>query len=196
MVLTENEAERITRYLDMRTVIPEHADLVFVFGTRHPEPAHMAANLVKCGVGHRVVLTGGSNRLTGIVEATTHLEILLASGVPRECIILESASANTSENVRFALPGIQQQIHLEMIASVAVVTKWYHCRRAMMTLKRHLPAGIRYHAVTCEPEGIRRSDWWRSERGRQPILKEMDRIPRYLAAGDIAEIREENGVYT
>lgn len=195
MEVTRQEAERVTQYLDVRTVIPEHADLVFVFGTRHPEPANMAANLVKCGIGHRVVLTGGSNRLTGIVEATTHLEILLASGVPRECVILESASTNTSENVLFALPVIQQQVHLEMIESVAVLTKWYHCRRAMMTLKGHLPAGIRYYAVTYEPAGVSRSDWWRSEIGLQPVLKEMDRIPRYLASGDIAEIREDNGVY-
>ncbi len=195
MEVTGQEAETITLYLDLCTVIPEHADLVFVFGTRHPEPAHMAANLVKCGIGHRVVLTGGSNRLTGSVEATAHLEILLSSGVPRECIILECASTNTSENVRFALPGIQQQIHMEMIGSVAVVTKWYHCRRAMMTLKRHLPAGVRYYAVSYEPAGVSRSDWWRSETGIQSVLKEMDRIPRYLASGDIAEIQEENCVY-
>ena len=58
------EAERITRYLDTRTDTPECADLVF--GTRHLEPAYMAAELVLRGIGRFVVVTGGYNQLTGV----------------------------------------------------------------------------------------------------------------------------------
>jgi len=179
----------------VRTALPGCADLVFVFGTRRPEPAQVAADLLKRGIGHTVVLTGGKNRLTGVREARAHLKVVLESGAPRECIIVEDESANTLENVVFALPKIGERVDLQEIASIVVVTKWYHCRRAMMTLRRHLPAGVRYFAATYEPQGIGRSDWWQSEEGARSVMKEMDRIPRYLKSEDIAEIREDDGVY-
>jgi len=74
MMVTEHEAERITDYLDVRTTVPEHADLAFVFGTRHPEPAYLAANLMKHSTADTAVLTGGRNRLTGVGEADAHPE--------------------------------------------------------------------------------------------------------------------------
>lgn len=113
----------------------------------------------------------------------------------RERTVVEDESANTLENVLFALPAIDRRVDIGSIESVVVVTKWYHCRRAMMTLKRHLPAAIRYYAVTYEPRGMERSDWWQSEVGRGRVLKERECISKYLAAGDIGEIREENGAF-
>jgi uncharacterized SAM-binding protein YcdF (DUF218 family) len=75
--------------------VPDHADLAFVFGTRHPEPAYLAANLMKRRIVDTAVLTGGRNRLTGDGEADAHLQILLGLGVPRGQIIVENASTNT-----------------------------------------------------------------------------------------------------
>jgi hypothetical protein len=57
MLIAQAEAERITQYLDVNTAVPKYADFAFVFGTRHLEPAYMAADLVKRGVVHYVVLT-------------------------------------------------------------------------------------------------------------------------------------------
>jgi hypothetical protein len=194
-MVTDVETKRITRYLDVRTVLPEQADLVFVFGTRHPEPAYIAAGLIKRGLGQFVVLTGGRNPISGTGEAHTHLGIVLGQGVGRERVIVESESTNTSENVVFAIPKVTERVALARIKSVVVVTKWYHCRRAMMTLKRHLPSGVRYFAASCELEGIRRSNWWQSEEGKRRVLKELDRIPKYLAVGDIEEVQVNNGAF-
>jgi uncharacterized SAM-binding protein YcdF (DUF218 family) len=99
------------------------------------------------------------------------------------------------ENVVLALPKIEQRVDLDKLTSIVVVTKWYHCRRAMMTLKRHLPAGIRYFAATYEPQGTRRADWWQSEQSARRVLKEWDHIPQYLASGDIGALREEDGAF-
>jgi len=191
--LSQETAERITRYLDVRTTMPEHADLAFVFGTRHPEPAHMAADLLRHGIVGRVVLTGGQNRLTGRNEAKDHLTILLSSGVPRDRIIVEHESTNTLENVVFAWRELGNRVALPGIKAIVVLTKWYHCRRAMMTLKRHLPKRTRYFAASYEPASVTRCGWWLSEQGRRPVLKEWQSIPGYLNRGDIAEIREESG---
>lgn len=194
-MIAEKEAERIAHYLDMRTALPQHTDLVFVFGTRHPEPAYVAADLITRNTARFIVLTGGENRRNGVREAAAHLEIILDLGVPRESIIVESESTNTLENVGFALPKIARRVPVEHVASVVVVTKWYHCRRAIMTLKRHLPAGVRYFAATYELEGISRLRWWQNEAGVRRVLKEMDCIPTYLEVGDIEEIHEDDGVF-
>ena len=194
-MITEAEAKRITHYLDMGTVLPEQADLVFVFGTRHPEPAYVAADLMKRGLGQFLVLTGGKNPINGVGEALTHLRIVLGQGVERERIIVESESTNTLENVVFAIPKVTERVVLDRVKSVVVATKWYHCRRAIMTLKRHLPPGICYFAAPCELEEIRRSNWWQSKEGERRVMKELDRIPKYLSIGDIEEIRAENGAF-
>jgi uncharacterized SAM-binding protein YcdF (DUF218 family) len=195
MLIAPEEAVRITRYLDVRTAMPGHADLAFVFGTRHPEPAVMAVDLVRRGIVCHVVLTGGQNRLTGRNEAREHLKILLSSGVPRDRIIVEHKSTNTLENVVFALREVGDHVDLPGIKAIVVLTKWYHCRRAMMTLKRHLPEGIRYFAASYEPATVTRCGWWLSEEGRRPVLKEWRSIPDYLSQGDIAEIREDSGAF-
>ena len=87
------------------------------------------------------------HHLPGLSLALTHLQILLDAGVPRERVIVERSSTNTLENVTRALPLIADSIELECIEAVVVVAKWYHCRRATMTLKRHLPAGIRNERI-------------------------------------------------
>ncbi|MFL7810537.1 MAG: YdcF family protein, partial [Anaerolineae bacterium] len=145
-------------YLDLNAP-PEHAGLAFVFGTRHAQPAHMAAGLFQRGIVEWIVLTGGSNRLTGLLEAQAHLEIVLAEGVPRERVVVESSSTNTLENVVLALPLLEERGLLQTLRSVVAVCKWYHCRRAVMTLKAHLPDGVRYYTQTYEPDDLRREGW-------------------------------------
>jgi hypothetical protein len=50
MTIPEQEAVQITQDLDVPTAIPDRADLLMVFGTRHPEPAHLASALFKYGI--------------------------------------------------------------------------------------------------------------------------------------------------
>ncbi|MCP4538804.1 MAG: YdcF family protein [Chloroflexi bacterium] len=193
--ISTEEAEHITQYLDVHTAAPQSADFAFVFGTRRSEPAHIAADLFRRSVVRYVVLCGGENRFTGVNEANMHLGILFRNSVPRNCIIVEEKSTNTLENVVFARPKMEKCIELRNIKSVLVVTKWYHCRRVMMTLKRHLPQGIRYFTASYEPADVTRSNWWLSEEGRKRVLKEWHNIPRYLKQDDIAEIMEYDGAF-
>jgi len=75
------------------------------------------------------------------------------------------------------------------------ITKWYHCRRAVMTLKRNWPEGIRYYTKTYEPEGISRLEWHLHPTFTQRVLKELDKIQEYLEEGYIAEIEIEHGAW-
>ena len=166
----------------------------FVFGTRHPDPAHIAADLYHRGVVRYVVLTGGHNATDGRCEALSHLRILLAEGVPRARAIVEQASSNTKENVTGALRALAEA-DCGAIRSVVAVVKWYHSRRALMTLRRYFPAGTRYYAVTYAPPGIPRVGWERDAVAAQRVRQEWEAIPRYLAAGDIAEVRRDGDAY-
>ena len=200
MPLSREEARRIARFLDVADTLhpeaePSHADLAFVFGTRFLEPAYIAADLFRRGMVNYVILTGGNNRVTGGNEAITHLEVLTKEGVPRDRIILENESTNTLENVVFALPKVAAYMDLESVERVVVVTKWYHCRRAMMTLKRHLPEGIRYSTKSYESRDTARSDWYLKEESAKRVLKEWQCIPEYLKRGHIAEMRKERGTF-
>jgi uncharacterized SAM-binding protein YcdF (DUF218 family) len=193
-VLSREEAERIAEFL-AADAAPSQADLAFVFGTRHREPAYIAANLFRRGVVNYVALTGGSNRLTGENEAFAHLSILTREGIPQERIIVEDSSANTLENAVFARPKVAARLALESIKAVVVVTKWYHCRRAIMTLKRHLPTGIRYFTRSYEPGDVTRQDWYLHAEAARRVLKEWRCLPAYLQQGHLAEIRREGGAF-
>jgi len=196
MELTSEEIARITTYLDATTPLPEHADLIFVFGSRQPTAAEITAQLYHEKHAPLIVVTGGINRYTGHNEADLFLDVLTHSGVPRENIIVENKSTNTLENVVFALPLIEQKQPLSLFQSVLAVCKWMHSRRALMTLKRHFPRGIRYYAHTYEPNGMTRENWPLSPRAESSnVLKNWEGIPKYLALQHIEEIVRDGDAY-
>lgn len=185
----------ITRNLEVITTMPAYVDVVVVFGTKDLEPAVLAGQLVKRGQAGYVALTGGKNRALSTNEADAHLAVLLKLGVPSSKIILENKSTNTLENVLYILPKLKATIPAGTVASIVVATKWYHCRRAMMTLKRHFPGKARYFALGYEPPGVSRKNWWETEEGIRRVEKELRNIPRYLEKGDIAEVKSVGGWY-
>ncbi|RYF31890.1 MAG: YdcF family protein, partial [Cytophagaceae bacterium] len=137
MLESHDEAKRITEYMNIAAPAQE-ADLLFVFGNALPKPAFIAAEVMAENRAKHVVLTGGNHKREGVNEAESHQKILLECGISPECIILENESQNTRENVLFALPRIIKRLELDDVKSVMVLALWQHCRRATMTLKRHL----------------------------------------------------------
>ena len=196
MALPPDEIRKITDYLDATTPLPDHADLLFVFGSRWSTPAELAIDVHRRGIVPYIVLTGGENRFTGENEANYHRKLLLEAGIPPERIILENCSTNTLENVTFALPLIEQVISLEAIKTVLIVAKWMHSRRALMTLKRHMPGGIRYYAYTYEPNGVTRDNWHLNPHTEGAnVMKHWERIPSYVERGHIEEVRRAGDCY-
>jgi hypothetical protein len=194
--LTSEEIARIAAYLDAGTGLPGRADLLFVFGTRLLAPAYIAGELFLQGRAPYVVLTGGVNHRTGENEARHHYVLLREAGVPGDRILVEDRSTNTAENVAFALALIHEDYPVLTVGSVLAVCKWMHSRRALMTLKRHFPPGIRYYAATYEPAGVPRANWWENPRAATAnVLKEWEVIPELLRSGQIEEIRRAGDSY-
>ncbi len=194
MPIHPTEIQAITDYLAIHAPT-DRADLGFVFGTRLPDPAHIAVDRLRRDAIPLVALTGGPNRQTGRVEAHAHRDILLAAGFDPARIIVEDRSANTLENVTLALPLLAARLDLATTGSILVIAKWYHCRRAIMTLKRHLPPGIRYYTHTYQPEGITPDNWHRSEKGISSVLNNWWSIPRYLETGHLAALEWVDDAY-
>lgn len=194
--MTPAERERIRSYLDATTGLPARADLIFVFGTRLPEPGPIAVELWRRGIAPHIVFTGGPNRVTGIVEAHAHRDFALAAGVPASQIIVEDRSTNSHENVQGAIPLIEAALGGSRAIAVIAVCKWMHSRRALMTLKAGLPAGGRYWAHSYAPEGISRDNWWQvGDEARSAVLKNWQRLPDYLERGHVAEIARDGDAW-
>lgn len=187
------DIETITNYMHIQTALPQQADLAFIFGTRHLDPVELVVDLYQHKLVNKIVLTGGVNRHTKVNEAQAHLDFLLEQQIPYEAIILEDASTNTYENVVFALPRIGAV--LPFFETVLAIVKWYHARRALMTLKANFPPGIRYYVLNYAPEDVTPHNWHLTAGGQQRVLKNWQSIPRYLAAGHIAEIERQDDAY-
>ena len=86
-------------------------------------------------------------------------------------------------------------LKMERVRSVVAVVKWFHSRRALMTLKHYMPSGIRYFAHCYEPTGVSRGDWYLRDDSVKVVLKEWEVIPQYLQAGAITEIFDVRGAF-
>ena len=73
--------ERVAEYLDATTGVPTRADLIFVPGTRLPDPAAIAARLLVENVAPLVLVAGGI-KVTGANEAAALRRELLSLGGP------------------------------------------------------------------------------------------------------------------
>lgn len=154
------------------------ADFVFVFGTAHPTPAAIAADIFHQGLAPFVVLTGGENRgRPGFVESTRHHELMIDAGVPADAIVAEGESRNTRENVTMSMDLIERRTRRPG-AAIAVV-KWYH-RRGLVTLASQIRSLERIYAVAYEPSfgdgqgAVTRENWSRT------APESIEREARYM----------------
>ena len=193
MQLTQDVAAEIANYIELKTYVPECVDLIFVFGTRALQPAHIAAKLYLQGVSQRILVTGGANRYTGFNEAEAHRAVLLSEGMPSEVVLVENQSTNTLENVQFSRQLIAP--FEGEIKTVLAVAKWQHSRRTIMTLKANFPTGIRYFVQTYELPDSPRAGWNLGEESCRRVLRNWENIPIYLERGHLAEISEDENGY-
>lgn len=178
---------KITEYIFLPTRLAS-ADLAMVFGTQYREPLKAVKQVYYDRLVETILLSGGDNRNTGRNEAREMALSLIDMGIAMADIVIEDKSTNTLENVLFSKRVIEEEIGFERARRMIVVAKNYHSRRAMMTLKRHFPEGIEFLPVTYDLFGFNRDNWYESEIGRKKVLGEMEKIERYLAKGDIAEL--------
>lgn len=186
--MSEN-LEEISNYLFLKAK-PQLADLAFIFGTAQPEPVAKAWELYSRGLVAKILASGGVICPNGKTEAQSIKDDLVALGVPEEAIITEEKSTNTLENVLFSKQLLEQAGYLSKIKTIVAVVKNFHARRALMTLKRHFPVRCKFWPAAYDAYGFTRETWPDSEVGREKVLSEWQKIPKYLAQGDLKELTE------
>lgn len=92
-----------------------------------------AAGLYHAGRVSRLIACGGMGRYPP-TEAAAMRDVLVAAGVPADCIGLEDQSTNTLENIRNALPLLPGPFC--RARNVLIVTDWYHAPRARLIARR------------------------------------------------------------
>ncbi len=185
--MNREKIEKITDYIFLKSN-PQKADLALVFGTRYHEATEKAFELYRDGLVHKIMLSGGINRVTGKNESLEMSKDLIRLGLKKSSLILESESTNSLENVLFSKRVIEEKIGFGKIKKILAVVKNYHSRRALMTLKKHFPGTIELIPVTYEVDGFKPENWFNSENGKEKVLSERNKIPKYLAKGDIEEL--------
>jgi uncharacterized SAM-binding protein YcdF (DUF218 family) len=179
--------DELCSYLNVIRSPSKVVDVGFIFGTPRPEPAIIAAQLFHTGKILNVLVTGGMSHLTssGQTEAEFHKDILLKQGVPLHRIFMEHRSSNTLENVLFGRQVLMSD--LPQIQSLVAICRWFHSRRVLMTLKRHMPKIECFTNLYDSPLDVRGNFCTKQIEKAQ---LEYRKIPVYLAKGDLAELEE------
>lgn len=185
--MNQAEIKKITNYIFLKS-FPQKAELALVFGTRHQEAITKAYDLYHNELISKILISGGINRVTGENEALEMSQKLIKLGVNYGDIILEDKSTNSLENVLFSKKVIEQNFGFEKVKKIIAVVKHYHSRRALMTLKKHFPKTIELIPVTYEIYGFTIDNWFDNKTGKEKVLSEWNKIPKYLAKGDIEEL--------
>lgn len=116
-------------------------DLILALGSNDTRVALHAADLWLAGFAPKLMMSGGSGKLTEKLfdrpEALLFAELARERGVPEEALITEPDSTNTGDNIVFSRRRLRElglQPH-----SVILVQKPYMERRAYATFRKFWP---------------------------------------------------------
>lgn len=185
---TPEQVAEITRFVDIAAV-PAEPTAHIVFGTNQATPAEIVAERYHQGLAPFIVVTGGVNRHNGIVEGREFRSLLVAAGVPEPAIRVENQSANTWQNIEFALPFLHEALASGL--PLTAVSKWYH-RRAIQAVRKYLPEVEGFYGIAWEPvysgEPITRTTWPEHPEGRRKVVREWREVSEHIAEGKLAEL--------
>lgn len=183
---TMQTRQAITDFLFIRDA-PRAVDCALVLGSAAVTNMDPAIALYRAGLTGRIVITGHGP--TG-EEADPEWRILkdygAAQGVPDEVMLIEPDARNTLDNFRLSAELLARDVGWDRIASMAVVSRPFHARRARMTARRFIPEQV--DLVMLSPDdGVQAHDWWASIYGRYRVFEELRRIGEYALKDDLGD---------
>ncbi|MBB4917535.1 YdcF family protein [Streptosporangium saharense] len=192
----DEQIPAVTAFVDTAAPPPDEPTAHLIFGTYQTQPAEIAAERYYRGLAPLIIATGGVNRHNGVVEGTMFHRLLLERDVPEAAIRYEDRSANTWQNVEFALPLLHEA--LESGLTITAICKWYH-RRAVHILKTLAPEIGALHVITWDPiyagQPVTRTDWPHIPDGRRRVIREWQEVPRRVAEGSFTDAKIIDGAW-
>lgn len=170
----------------------EAADCILVLGSSKAAKYRVpvAVDAYRAGRAGKIMLCGGAVREFPdgtCSEAEQMRKAALELGVAEKDIILENASQNTVENMRFALVELQRAFLLDQVRSALLVTTAYHMRRSL-TIARHLfPEHIAVIPCPANDTNTRRENWMNTPAGIERAKGEAMNLVRYVRNGVIPD---------
>ena len=144
---------------------PVSADVILILGGGQHERPQRAAELFLQHKAPRIIISGAGDH-------EINRQILIRAGVPAAAIEVESESATTRENAKFAI----KLLRAEKVRKVILVTSWYHSRRALVTFRHFAPELTFYSRPSYF--GFARDEWKCTGLGRRMRL-EFLKLPGY-----------------
>jgi hypothetical protein len=193
----DEEIRAVTRFVDIEAPPPEDEAIAhLIFGTNQMTPCEIVADRYQRGLAPLIIVTGGVNRHNGIVEGQAFRQFLLDRGVPDAAIRVEDQSANTSQNVEYALPFLREALSAGL--RIAAISKWYH-RRAVHLLKTYIRDVGPFYAISWEPvyagKLVTRDGWPQIPDGARRVIREWEEVNRRVAEGSLAEVALVHGMW-
>ena len=171
------------------------ADLLIVFGTTYGIDLFVEniVSLYQKGFCKYILCTGGNVAKYGTktaAESAIIEDLLVTNGVPAEKILIETKSKNTSENLQFSIPILEEKFGgVETIKSIIGVGKIHATLRFLMTMCKYFPAAEKMF-FPINVFGCDESLWYLHDKFYQKLMAEVDKVEEYLDKGFIAELDE------
>lgn len=184
----------------------QKADIIFVPGNGYPQMAEKAAQLWREGYSPRILPSGRysirDGAFLGVLDKADRYageygteweflqDVLLKNGVAREAILKEDQAVHTYDNA-VCSRKVTDRLHLQ-IRSAMICCKNYHARRCLMYYQLLYP-DTDFFVVPCVTDGITAKNWYRSSKGRELVMGEMERFgwQFHKIAEEIAKKEEE-----
>ena len=170
----------------------ENADCILVLGSMKAAQYRVpvAVRAYKAGRAGKILLCGGKMRdfPDGVyTEAEFMRRAALDLDVAAEDLILENASQNTVENIRFAMEELERRIGLNNLRKVLVVTTAYHMRRSLGIARMLFPGHITVLPCPANDTNTRRDNWMRTSVGMERAKGEAGKIIAFVRSGTIPD---------
>jgi len=169
---------------------PEKADVIFIPGSRKIEHAVRAAELYRAGYAPYVLPSGRYATTYGCFRGVPERyqadypeayetewaflrAVLMKHGVPESAILREDQATYTWENATRSRDVLAQAGILPRTAILSCHA--FHARRALMYYQAAMP-DTRFIVCPTATPGYTREDWFLTEKGRNRVLGEVQRL--------------------
>lgn len=159
------------------------ADAVVVLSGDAERVMH-GIRLYQQGFGRELWVTGDkpTQPILSVTDGKFAREVALGNGIPPEAIHLLATDSTWEDGLIIAAQARQSGCQ-----SILVVTSWYHGRRALAVVRRHLAGtGVNVYYSPSTDLHFRPEDWWCSEDGLVAVINELIKAGYYWRHYDLA----------
>jgi uncharacterized SAM-binding protein YcdF (DUF218 family) len=146
--------------------MPKSLDAIVVLGGDYGRRADRAIELFKSVPADRVFVVGDG-------DAGDVAIYLKSKGIPEDRIVLEPQSHNTMQNARLGVPLLREA----GVKRAAIVTSWFHSRRALACFQKVAPE-IEFVSVPTIED--RPKNDWPLKQQRETVMAEYVKLTAYL----------------